>query len=414
MNTKRDIGRFALLTVFLASFSVRVFAIGSYLCADERALTMHRSFLYEGSRLSHIHKFLGDRDRYNTVASNIYLFGEPGKTGGRPPLYPLFLALSYALFGYSVFGFFAGQLLLASLVAVLVYLFAKEAFGSKTAFLAALFYIFNPHFILLSIQLYSETLYFLILIIFFRLCHKIDTTGFKTGNGILLGMTAGAAALCRNTFLVFMPFLLVWLAGASFNRKRPVFTGTAAFLLAFILIYGPWVAYSQEDVIIPLAASFSESAWKAETVSEETSMVVRPENLGDEVSGFFDMVRGDTGSFLGRILKQFRYFALTPSAKGVSKRHEVISGLIFFIFYPLGIFGLAASCKKRDRIGYLALLFVTSSVIFHSFHYLTLFDGELRYRLPVEFILMIFAAFGIGVLADSSYGRKKVLDDRRD
>lgn len=158
-----------LISIFLIAFIVRLAVAIFYLNFDSHALTIHKPFLpfREGSNA--IWRVIGDRDNYNTTANNILVYGTLGQTYGRPPLYPIYLAICYFFIGFNIFAFFIPQITIASVNGILIFFLAKRMFDNKTGTMASLFYAFNPHFMLFSIQLYVETLYFFLILSFFSM-----------------------------------------------------------------------------------------------------------------------------------------------------------------------------------------------------------------------------------------------------
>lgn len=161
-----------LIIIFLASFILRVFAAFYYYNFDQHAQEgkVTKPFISNAKDPSQI---LPEIDRYNPIARDILRYGKIVQHDSRmpsvpPPIYPLFLAFFYFIFGYNIYAFFFPQIALASITAVLIFLLAQKLFFNKAiSFSAGLTFALNPHFILVSIQPYSETLFFFLLISLF-------------------------------------------------------------------------------------------------------------------------------------------------------------------------------------------------------------------------------------------------------
>ncbi|MBN1871953.1 MAG: glycosyltransferase family 39 protein [Candidatus Omnitrophica bacterium] len=403
-----------LIYIFFWAFLVRLITAVFYLNYDEHALTMHKPFLSDEIRSTDVMQIVGNRDLYNSIATNIILYGEIGETDGRPPLYPIFLALSYTFFGYNAFGFFIAQILLASGTALLIFILGERLFNREIAVLSSVLYIFNPHFILLSIQLYSETLYFFIVLFIFHLCRKAISEPPPKFIDVYLGIAIAVAALCRHVFLVFIPFIFIWMFFVMMGNKKRMLKYIFVIFIVSALLYTPWLVYSYESVVTPTLMSISKSGWEADDYNETERIEFSPEVYREEVDSFVIWLFKNPKYFVKRIIEQFRIYFLTPYAKGVSLRHKITSTLIFLVLYPLGYLGLIVSIIQRQKIGYLVLLFVLSMVLFHSLHFLTVADGELRYRLPLELFITIYAANGMVSIYNIFRKEKETEEDSGD
>jgi len=390
-----------LISIFLIAFVLRLAAAIVYLNFDPHALTMHRPFLPFSKDSNDIWKALGDRDRYNAVAKNIITYGKIGYTHGRPPLYPIFLVIGYSIFGYNVFGFFISQILLASISSILIFFLAQRMFNDRVAIMASLFYALNPHFILFSIQLYAETLYFFLILSVFLLCQKLLIKP-TIGNAITTGIFLALATLCRTVFLVFIPFVFIWLMAAFYYGRRKMLILFVAIFMSFSLVYGTWVARDYKAILSQFILSISKASWEAKDMHGLNKVFrhYEKEEYRKEIITFINWIREDPIKIFNRCAQQFKIFLFKPCAEGVSLRHKVVSSFIFFTIFPLGYLGLGLAMKERKKIAFLAFLFIVSMIIFHSCHFLTILDGELRYRLPVELFITIFAAYGLNAILD--------------
>jgi hypothetical protein len=408
--------RRVLISIFLIAFVVRLLAAIFYLNFDSHALTMHRPFLpfKEGSNdILRIRRIIGNRDRYNTSAHDIFVHHTFRRTQGRAPLYPIFLAICYSVLGCNIFAFFIPQITLASINAILIFFLIQRLFNNKIGIMASLFYAFNPHFILFSIQLYAETLYFFLLLSLLLLCQKLlmkPSRKYAAGVGICMALTA----LCRAVFLAFVPFIFIWLIIVFFRQKRKILLLLFTVLTSFSLVYGIWVVRDYRAISREIIFSVSKTAWEAKKNSDlnkdKISNGICKDSITAEVIPFINWIKENPKQYFKRCVTQLKIFLFMPYAEGVSLRHKIVSSLIFFTIYPLGYLGIAKAAGEKKDIALLALLFIGSMTIFHTFHFSTLLDGELRYRLPAELFITIFAAYGVSALTDFLHSSRIIIN----
>ncbi|HVN14911.1 MAG TPA: hypothetical protein VMT73_04165 [Anaerolineales bacterium] len=179
-------------------------------------------------------------------------------TSFRAPLYPVFLALVYAVSGTDFTRFFAARLaqaiLLGAPLAPLTYLVSrkflqrmnasrqsleKEPSGNnqieRASRTAASLVALYPILVIFPLGLGTENLFFplILLSILFLLKSSESPTIFNfLFSGFLLGLTA----LTRSIILLFVVFVIFWI-WFSLKEKR----GTLLTLLAFALTIAPWI-----------------------------------------------------------------------------------------------------------------------------------------------------------------------------
>ncbi len=175
------------------------------------------------------------------------------------PLYPLFSALSYYLFGDR---FFYPRILLAiisSLTCIVVFHIGRRIFSETAGYIAAAFSALYPYFIFYTAFLMSETFTFffftLSVLYFVKLKEEQSLT-----NGIIFGLTLGLTFLTRSIILGLVPFLLILLIWRSPRRlARPVITAA----LTFIVTISPWVVrnYLVFDEFVLLSTRGGYNIW---------------------------------------------------------------------------------------------------------------------------------------------------------
>jgi 4-amino-4-deoxy-L-arabinose transferase-like glycosyltransferase len=390
-----------IILIFLISVIVSWLTAVYYLNFNKHALILNSNlFLYNNSNTTK--ETILDRDRYDSVAKNISFYGTIGKVGEsffHPPLYPFFLVIFYSLFGYNIYSLLLPQIILAAINAILIFLLAQYLFNNRGISIAAsLFYALNPHFILISIQLYSETLYFFLLLSVFLSFSKLLSKS-TISNSVVVGILMGLATLCRSVFLVFIPFVFAWLIIVFSNQKKELLVTAFSIFLSFSFVCGLWVfrnykifnrIFFSKEYKIVLAKSMREGYPSSDKYMKEYK---------NEELAFINWVKGNTWQYLRLCKKRLITFVLKGHTKGVSLRHKIVSSIIFYVVFPLGYLGIIAKIRERKEIPLLILLYIFSTT---TLHILTYLDGELRYRLPIELFMGVFACYGFSVIANLS------------
>ncbi|MFH1478810.1 MAG: glycosyltransferase family 39 protein [Candidatus Omnitrophota bacterium] len=386
--------------IFLISLIARLVTAIVYLNFDSQALSMDRQpFLsFTGKNSTNIWEVVGDRDGYNTLASNIITYGGIGDVSWRgpsipPPLYPIFLAVCYFVFGFNALAFFIPHIILDSINAILVLFLSQRIFSSKIGIIASLFYALNPHFIVSSIQLYSETLYFFLVLLVFLFCQKLVSGTSSKYVAVNIGIFMALAALCRSVFLVFIPFIFFWLVKMFYQEKCRIIVLTATIFLSFSLVYGVWVIRDHRVLFAEVSrAACWHTNWSLFDTNNFGTYNIKYKDQGD---AFINWVKENPRQCIDISLKRLKILLFQPCVNVVSFRHKVVSRFIFFTIYPLGYLGIAKAIRKKNKIAILILLFISSTIILHA---LISIEGELRYRLPVELFISIFAAYGLNAV----------------
>jgi len=189
---------------------------------------------------------------------------------GRPtaffmPLYPLFLAGVFALFGP---GFFAArliQLLLSALLPLIAWHLGRQAAGRETGLVAALLAAVHPYFIYYAGLLVTQTLFVVLLGLASSAYYGLRRRP-TLARAALLGLLLGLSFLTRTFTATFLPLLLVaLLAEVGFPRvfgtepcRRPLGRAAALALvttMVFAAVAAPWVIRNHglfgELVILP-------------------------------------------------------------------------------------------------------------------------------------------------------------------
>src|SRR3989338_8686094 len=196
------------------------------------------------------HPLLGDESGYEILGWNIVsghgyslsLSAPYESTALREPIYPLFIALIYKIFGRQHLFIYIGQISIFCLSCILIFKIYKELVELKTAKYSAFLTSVCPTLSSYSVILYSENLFI------FLLCLTIYLTVIakKTGNVkwfIATGVSMGLVVLTK-TIMIFSPIFIVVFFFLGRNKKFKLASYTANIVLTiflFAVTLAPWI-----------------------------------------------------------------------------------------------------------------------------------------------------------------------------
>ena len=371
--------------------------------------------------------------------------GEP--TAHWSYLYTLYLTGVYKLFDPHPL---VARLIQAVLVGVLhpwlVYLLGRRLFGGRVGLVAAGWTALYPYFVYYSATLMTEPFYITgILATLYLTMRLAEETPQRLAWGwiIGLGMTLGLTVLLRQVYLLFLPFLLLWLWWTAYRRSKSanpksetrnpkslisrLFLSSTVVLLLLTLFILPFTAYNyarfHRFVLLNTNAGFAffwgnhpiygdhfVSLLPADGPSYQDLI---PEELRhlDEASLEKELMKRGIGFIIAdpvrfihlsitRIPPYFKFWP-DPASSTLSNIARVLS---FALALPFMLYGLFLAIRGMLRRRYaratpdilLTLLFI---VVYAGIHILTW--TLIRYRLPVDAVLLLFAALALVRLVDA-------------
>ncbi|KAA3665255.1 MAG: hypothetical protein DWQ04_01540 [Chloroflexi bacterium] len=399
---------------------------------------------------------IADQVSYHNLALRVlgghgFSFGEawwPATPAGEPTahwsyLYTMYLVVVYALTGSNpivariIQAIAVGLLmpLLVNRLANLIFspkskaaklspLFANgERIGMVAAGITAVYF----YFIYYSAALMTEAFY--ISSILWVFCVALEMRQKKEElswrNWLFLGVALGVTVLLRQLFLLFIPFMLLWMWFAI----RPKLWHVILPLAVIVLMILPWTIrnYLAFDYFVLLNTNSGFAFYWGNheiygtkfipILSTQTYFELLPKELLHLSEAELDSalaeiavqkVIADPWRYIQLSISRIPfYFQFWPTAESgfISNVSRVAS---FGLFLPFMLFGLWQTAKVRfpSFLDFLASPF-TLLILFAGFytgiHILTW--TLVRYRLPVDAILIVFA--GIAVAAVLEYGRNR-------
>jgi 4-amino-4-deoxy-L-arabinose transferase-like glycosyltransferase len=188
--------------------------------------------------------FKGDESNYYELAistiksERLLLNGAP--SAYRMPLFPLFLAPIYIIFGNSTFTPIPIILFLNSLICVEVYFLGKQLFNPNIGIWAGFISAIDIQIFIFSGYLLTETLstfLFLSGMLALEQLRKLETRRLAVITGIIFGL----AFLTRANLIVFAPFMLAWLIYQGQKDIRRILVNGLIIAGAILILWLSWI-----------------------------------------------------------------------------------------------------------------------------------------------------------------------------
>ena len=162
----------------------------------------------------------------------------------RTPVYPVFVAGIYGVFGRIPWFISIFQILLDTLSCYLLFWTLNRLINHKVALIAAFFYAIDPYLILFTSALLTEILFVFFLVmtlsLFGWLLYHEGKRKLTLGYG-LLGLIIGLATLIRPISLYLPIFLVGFLLVAYWKKLLIALKYSAALVIVFLCVISPWL-----------------------------------------------------------------------------------------------------------------------------------------------------------------------------
>ena len=352
-------------------------------------------------------------------------------------LYTIYLVVIYAIFGPNPLAARVIQaIIIGTAQTFLAYIIAKRTFNKTIGLAAAGVTAIYLYFIYYAGTLMTEP--FFIIALMGSLYLGILITSNIRGNkdttsrikyyyiAIALGITLGIAVLLRQLFILFIPFLYLWIFYAT--RKYPLrYTRNTILISGFIILAMilPITVYNYlrfgQFVLLNTNAGYA-LFWANHPIHGTHFIPILPSgtyqalipseltNLDEAALDKALLVRGlkfifdDPVRYLMLSISRIpAYFKFWPSGESsaVSNLTRVAS---FGIFLPFMIYGLVRSFTLRrnefinDMLSSPTFLLYIFIIVYTGIHLLSW--ALIRYRLPLDAVLLIFAGFALVDIAN--------------
>ncbi len=354
-----------------------------------------------------------DEHVYHGVAQSL-LNGQGFSAGSesgpytKEPLYPFFLYILYAVFGTATLPVLLLQTVLSALTVYLIYRTGLLLFGGEEALAAAAMATFYPFFIFYNAYLLRETL--LVLFSVTVLYYALQVTADKARSFLWFSLWCGGAVLLKEMFLYFW----VLMAVMSFAVNKMNIKTLAAGSILFLLVLSPWVLRNDRAFGRPFITSGQMMNIYAPLVFPE-AIIGTPEQTvffgqhpvlveGNKLptqerdrfykKAFLEEVRARPLSFMKKTAWRFlKLWKILPyRGKEYSHQWEVlaaVSVLSYGWILPCALWGGILLFSRIKQL-YPLYLFLASFTLIYSLSW-----SQIRYRLPLEPVLILFCAYAL-------------------
>ena len=346
-------------------------------------------------------------------------------------LYTLYLVLVYSVFGpHPIVARIIQAILVGILHPYITYRLGEKLFNKNIGIIAAAIVAFYVYFFYYGAALMTEPFY--ITAILFSLWFSVQLSENTDQRrdvtlGLALGLSLAITLVLRQVFLLFIPFLFLWIWIARFRRSRslvpfvkrvPLLPTILAFTLIVVCIlpvtlynyqrFGRFVLLNTNSgyaffwgnnpiygtKFIPILSTPEYRAMIPEEVRHLDEAALDQELLKRGIQFVMDDPMRYIQLSLSRISPYFMFWYSSESST-LSNISRIGS---FGIFLPFMLYGLFLGIKNGK--GFWNLLFSPSgllilfALVYSGAHILTW--TLIRYRLPVDAVLIPFAALALG------------------
>ncbi len=292
-----------------------------------------------------------------------------------PMGFPLLLAPVYAITGNSITAFILLISVFYLLMGIFIFLFYKNYFSQPIALLLMLILIYNPQMLLFKREVMSDIPFTVILVACFILHSKLKGSNYY--HYILLALLTGFLLILRPAGIVFVFALLTHLAIEMYRNRENVGKSISIF---FIIALVPLFLYFGVNSFyfgIPSGGSIND--YLLFYYSGDYLKVI-PENFSHH-------------------LQVFRYMFEPES--GVLKGFSVLLGSAILTFSAIGFF--TRLVRKPQIVDWFFIYYVIMLLLFPNN------NSGFRLMIPLGFIVLLYAAWGVKQLSSQSLLRKHSL-----
>ncbi len=333
----------------------------------------------------------------------------------RAPVYPLFLALIYKIFGHNYLVVMILQSFIELLTIIIVYKMIFENFGKRRAILSLILFCFHPGIIIYTSRILTETLFTLFLsLAFYYLmkAHKSLSLKYSVFSGFIFGI----CVLTKPTPIGLIGFLFLSIIFMNEKIKRAkVFI---IFSLISILTIMPWSMrnyFKMNEITLISNSSFghmmfigSYKPWDLEPKGWDNpplDSLLKGLHVANDakivekilVKESLNNIKSDFIGYCFLCAKKLKnlWFRQTKleNIKNADLIIFILTGINFFIVGTF-IFGLFSISKMRYSHIILLNLFIYWSIL----HALTW--GAYRYLVPILPFIFCYSSSGIMLLVN--------------
>jgi 4-amino-4-deoxy-L-arabinose transferase-like glycosyltransferase len=392
-----------------------------YLILFLLSLITRLTYLWEISATPFFHNAVVDEWIYDHMAGAI-IQGLPEQNGiFRSPLYPMFLALCYMLFGHGIATARIIQMVIGSVCTLVLYRFSRCFLEKRAAILGALVYTFYWPAIYFQGELLIISIFCFLLILTIHFYFRSLETG-KDRLFLLTGLFLGLSCLARGTALFLYPVLSLYYLKAEFSRRGIRALVFLTIATSCVLLVSGFRNYTRTGEFVLLSSNGAINLYTGNNPEADGLNPILPGLKWDKVikepiilgltgtagrsrywiAKSLSFIKEEPGKFLRLYLKKCYAFW---NALEVSNNKDIyfMRSLSKFLSLPLFGFGIVGafailsllSLKGRNlhvRVLWLIILFYMLGSAF--------FFAAARYRMAVVPFLILLASHSFFILYD--------------
>jgi len=350
-------------------------------------------------------------------------FTPTGVVGYRPtanqtPFFPYFLSIFYS-FSNGPVAFFLirfTQAIVSALTCVIIYLISLRLIHYKAAFVSGILCSCYPLFVLFAVRIVPEAFFtFFLSLTILSLFVLRESPSFK--NSIITGSLIGVALLNNNVITPFLPIIGLWLLVFLKCAFRDRVIKISLVFIMLMVVIAPWLI--RNHLVFhkfPLLKSTTGfNLWLGNNpAGSGTFFSGGREDINNIVIKKFpaalklseveqdailyreavDYIKANPGNYLKLVFKRFYYYWWFPPDKLVTENagsYKKFMALPYLASLILCVIGIAA----RIRENWAECLLVVALMFIVSFVYSLFIVGHLRYRMPIEPYMLLFASQAI-------------------
>ena len=321
----------------------------------------------------------------------------------------LHLATIYKVFGYHPLVARLLYAVLGTAIVYLVYRLGRRVFGTKAGLIAAALAAGYAYLILYSATLLTETPFIFFLLLAINAAYDAADGG-GTRKLIVMSLGLAGCVLFRMASLPFLVLLTGWAFWRARRSSRPLRISRLTIPIAIVVLaVAPWTIrnYLLYDRFMLLESQYGHVLWNSNHPDQGTSfrgawVAPIPEGLKglNEVDLTNELLRrgrenilADPRRFLLLSLSRVKFFFTFWPTADSSLVSNIARVLSFGITLPFMLAGIILSARKWRELLPLYLFLVIHYAVYLSSWVM------IRYRVPADTVLLIFAAVAIADLA---------------
>jgi 4-amino-4-deoxy-L-arabinose transferase-like glycosyltransferase len=366
---------------------------------------------YENGKMLQNRNYSGDEFSYDSIARN-FLAGKGLVTDDhlyarRAPLYPLFLAATYATIGHSQVAVRFLQVIIGVASCYIIFLIGMECFGERIGVISAFISSFYYPFIQLPSFLLTELFFSFLLslaVYFFIRYYKHRKSLFLCSGTTFFAL----ACLTKGQILFFIVPVFFWVFTLSRYNLRLAVKPIVIMLLSITIVIGPWIIrnYKIYNAFVPVSLETGVALYLGNNPmatggtggwSNYGQDQFFPENLKEIYTLSsdrkltrlaIDYIIHNPLNFLKLSVRKF-FNMWRPFYADARLMNKVIMILLYVPIVLLAILGMVQAFRFEDR----SLLLPVYGLLFYSIVIHMASIGIIRYRDPLMPYIIIFAAY---------------------